>query len=35
MIKTKDIIDEYDKRIRTISTDVTFPLDPKYKKFID
>lgn len=34
MIKNKDIIDEYDKRIRTISTDVTFPLDSKYKKFI-
>ena len=28
----KDIIDEYDKRIRTISTEVTFPLDNKYKK---
>ena len=34
MIKTKDIIDEYDKRIRLKSKDVTFPLDEKYKKVI-
>ncbi len=35
MIRNKDIIDEYDKRIRKISTDVTFPLEDKYKKFIE
>ena len=35
MIRNKDIIDEYDKRIREVSTEVTFPLDEKYKKFID
>ena len=35
MIKNKDIIDEYDKRIREVSTEVTFPLDKKYKKFIN
>ena len=35
MILNKDIIDEYDKRIRKISTEVTFPLEDKYKKFID
>lgn len=35
MIKNKDIIDEYDKRIRKVSTDVTFPLEDKYKKFIE
>ena len=35
MIRSKDIIDEYDKRIRLISNEVTFPLDNKYKKFID
>lgn len=35
MIRNKDIIDEYDKRIRLKSTEVTFPLDDKYKKFID
>ena len=34
MIKTKDIIDEYDKRIRNISKEVTFPLDDKTKKVI-
>ena len=34
MIKTKDIIDEFDKRIRTISKEVTFPLDDKTKKII-
>ena len=32
MIRTKDIIDEYDKRIRQISKEVTFPLDDKTKK---
>ncbi|MBO6195498.1 MAG: peptide deformylase [Bacilli bacterium] len=34
MIRTKDIIDEYDKRIRLISKEVTFPLDDKTKKVI-
>ncbi len=27
MLKTKDILDEKDKRLRTISKDVTFPMD--------
>lgn len=35
MIKSNQIIDEKDKRIRKKSVDVTFPLDEKYKKFID
>lgn len=35
MIKTKDIIDEYDKRIRNISKEVSFPLDDKTKKIIN
>ena len=35
MIRNKDIIDEYDKRIRKVSTEVIFPLEDKYKKFID
>ena len=35
MIKTKDIIDEYDKRIRLISKEVTFPIDNKTKKIIE
>ena len=35
MLKTKDIIDEYDKRIRLKSKDVTFPLDEKTKKTIE
>lgn len=35
MIKTKDIIDEYDSRIRKISKEVTFPLDDKTKKIIN
>lgn len=34
MIRTKDIIDEYDKRIRQVSKEVTFPLDDKTKKII-
>lgn len=34
MIRTKDIIDEYDKRIRQVSKEVTFPLDDKTKKVI-
>lgn len=35
MIRTKDIIDEYDKRIRQVSKEVTFPLDDKTKKVIN
>ena len=35
MLKTKDIIDEFDKRIRLVSKDVTFPLDNKTKKTIE
>ena len=35
MLKTKDIIDEFDKRIRLKSKEVTFPLDDKTKKAID
>ena len=34
MIRNKDIINEYDKRIRKISTEVSFPLEDKYKNFI-
>ena len=34
MIRSKDIIDEYDKRIRLVSKEVTFPLDEKTKKVI-
>ena len=35
MIKTKDIIDEYDKRIRLVSKEVEFPLDNKTKQTIN
>ncbi len=35
MLKTKDIIDEFDPRIRLVSKDVTFPLDDKTKKTIE
>lgn len=35
MILTKNILDEKDKRLRTKSVDVTFPLDEKYKKAIE
>ena len=35
MIRTKDILDEKDKRLRQRSTEVTFPLEDRYKKFID
>ena len=35
MIKSKDIIDEFDKRIRLKSKSVTFPLDEKTKKLIN
>lgn len=34
MIRSKDIIDEYDKRIRLVSKEVKFPLDEKTKKTI-
>ena len=35
MIKSNQILDERDKRLRKKSIDVTFPLEDKYKKFID
>ncbi|MBR3116720.1 MAG: peptide deformylase [Bacilli bacterium] len=35
MIRTKDIVDEFDKRIRMTSKEVTFPLDTKTKKTIN
>ncbi len=35
MIRNKDILDEKDKRLRQKSTDVKFPLEDKYKKFIN
>ena len=35
MLKPNDMIDEYDKRIRLKSKDVTFPLDEKTKKTIE
>lgn len=35
MLKTKDILDEKDKRLRTISKEVTFPLDEKDKETIN
>ncbi len=34
MIRSNQILDEKDKRLRQKSIDVTFPLDEKYKKFI-
>ena len=34
MLKTKDILDEKDKRLRLISNEVTFPLTEKDKKTI-
>lgn len=34
MLKTKDILDEKDKRLRLISKEVVFPLDEKDKKAI-
>ena len=34
MIKSNQILDEKDKRLRKKSIDVTFPLEDKYKKFI-
>ena len=35
MLKTKDILDEKDKRLRLVSKDVVFPLTDKDKKIID
>ena len=35
MLKTKDILDEKDKRLRLISKDVVFPLSKKDKQIID
>ena len=35
MLKTKDILDEKDKRLRMISKEVTFPLTKKDKELID
>ena len=35
MLKTKDILDEKDKRLRLISKDVEFPLTEKDKNLID
>lgn len=35
MIKTKDILDEKDKRIRLKSKNIDFPLDDKYKEIIE
>lgn len=35
MLKTKDILDEKDKRLRKISTDVSFPISDEYRKMVD
>ena len=35
MLLTKDILDEKDKRLRKKNVDVSFPLNPKYKKMIN
>lgn len=35
MILSKNILDEKDNRLRKVSTDLTFPLDEKYKKTIN
>ena len=35
MLKTKDILDEKDKRLRQISKEVTFPLTKEDKETID
>ncbi len=35
MLKTKDILDEVDKRLRTISKEVSFPLTKEDKKLIE
>lgn len=35
MLRTKDILDEKDKRLKKISTDVTFPISDEYKRMVD
>ena len=35
MLKTKDILDEKDKRLHQVSAEVTFPLTDTDKKNID
>ena len=35
MLKTKDILDEKDKRLRQVSKEVTFPLKKEDKELID
>lgn len=35
MLRTKDILDERDKRLKRISTDVTFPISSEYKKMVN
>lgn len=35
MLKTKEILDEKDKRLRTVSKEVTFPLSKKDRELID
>ena len=35
MLKTKDILDEKDKRLRQVSKEVIFPLSKKDKELID
>lgn len=35
MLKTKEILDEKDKRLRLISEEVTFPLTKEDKELID
>ena len=35
MLRTKDILDEKDKRLRKISTDVTFPIKQEYKDMVN
>ena len=35
MLKTKDILDEKDKRLRQVSKEVTFPLSKEDKEVID
>lgn len=35
MLKTKDILDEKDNRLRKISSDVSFPVSESYRKAVD
>ncbi len=35
MLRTRDILDEKDKRLKKISTDVTFPISDEYKKMVN